>query len=822
MPIRITGLNSGLDTEALISELVSAYSTKKDKYVKAQTKLSWKQNIWKSLNSKVKTFYSSLDSLRFSNGYSLKTSTISDSTKATVSAGGSATNGVQSLQITQLAKSGYLTGGKLSDDKSVTTSTKLSALGYSGTGTITVGSGDKSTDVSVTGDTTIAEFVNSLKDAGVNASFDETNQRLFVSAKDTGKDNDFTLVGSDSNGSDALLKLGLKVKSTSGTAEYAALANYAVSSFSENADGTYNATAATTDSDGNIIYDATATQNYVKYLLKNAAQTEEDNEDLTAANEILKGQLSYLTNYESSQTVLDNLSDTDETKLKSLLNGDVYTYTDESGNQSHYYLTPVGLSGTYTAIDEDGNDAGTVVKDADGNVTVAGKSVTAMDNDTRTAKKKELEIAAGLYSKNESGDAVLDADGNKTYDATTAAAFEQAYTASYVYEMNDTLSSDQRAVISDIKAAHTAGTASVQAKADELSSQYNNNTSALTANNEFLDVISNIYTRGTDLSTDDKLNAAVQNITSKVSNAVTNLNTDDADQEYSAGATRVDGQDSKIYLNGAEFTSSSNTITVNDLTITATGVTGSTFDSTGQSAITVTTATDTQGLYDKIKDFLTSYNDIINEMTKLYNADSAKAYEPLTNDEKSQMTDKQVEQWEEKIKDSLLRRDSTLSGIMSVMENAMATSFEGSDGKNYSFSSFGIQTLGYLNADKNEQNAYHIYGDSDDTSTSSYADKLMAALQNDPDTVVDFMKNVTTGLHDGLAKKMSATSLRSSQTIYNDKEMAQEYSDYTDTIKQWTDKVSDMEDYYYKKFAAMESALSTLQSSSSALSSLLS
>ena len=72
MPIRITGLNSGLDTEAIISALVSSYSYKTNKYKKAQTKLSWKQDAWKTLNTKVYSFYTSLDSLRFSksDGYS--------------------------------------------------------------------------------------------------------------------------------------------------------------------------------------------------------------------------------------------------------------------------------------------------------------------------------------------------------------------------------------------------------------------------------------------------------------------------------------------------------------------------------------------------------------------------------------------------------------------------------------------------------------------------------------------------------------------------------------------------------------------------------
>ena len=48
MPIRITGLTSGLDTEAIISALVSSYNYKTNKYKKAQTKLSWKQDAWKT------------------------------------------------------------------------------------------------------------------------------------------------------------------------------------------------------------------------------------------------------------------------------------------------------------------------------------------------------------------------------------------------------------------------------------------------------------------------------------------------------------------------------------------------------------------------------------------------------------------------------------------------------------------------------------------------------------------------------------------------------------------------------------------------------
>ena len=57
MAIRITGMYSGLDTESIINELASAQSYKKNKLVKEQTKLSWKQDAWKALNTKIYSFY---------------------------------------------------------------------------------------------------------------------------------------------------------------------------------------------------------------------------------------------------------------------------------------------------------------------------------------------------------------------------------------------------------------------------------------------------------------------------------------------------------------------------------------------------------------------------------------------------------------------------------------------------------------------------------------------------------------------------------------------------------------------------------------------
>lgn len=57
--------------------------------------------------------------------------------------------------------------------------------------------------------------------------------------------------------------------------------------------------------------------------------------------------------------------------------------------------------------------------------------------------------------------------------------------------------------------------------------------------------------------------------------------------------------------------------------------------------------------------------------------------------------------------------------------------------------------------------------------------------------------------------------------MYNDKQLKSEYDDYTEQIKNWETKLSDMEDYYYKKFSSMETALSKLNSQQTQLSGLL-
>lgn len=299
---------------------------------------------------------------------------------------------------------------------------------------------------------------------------------------------------------------------------------------------------------------------------------------------------------------------------------------------------------------------------------------------------------------------------------------------------------------------------------------------------------------------------------------------------------KIEGQDAEIVLNGATFVSDSNTFSINGLTINTLGVT--------DEEISLVTSTDYDGIYNTIKDFLTEYNDLINEMDKLYNADSARKYDMLTNDEKDSMTDDEVEQWEDKIKSALLRKDNSLYNVMNTLTTTMMDGYyennlsdkqkknmsaseisawyKENGGKKHYLSDYGIGTLSYFEAQDNEHHAYHINGDADDEFTSTKEDKLKAAIAEDPEGTANFFATLCKTLYSKLDETMSeSTEYSSIYKVYNDKQLKKDYKDYTKKISDAEDELNDYEDRWYNKFSKMEVALSKLQSQTSSISSML-
>lgn len=281
-----------------------------------------------------------------------------------------------------------------------------------------------------------------------------------------------------------------------------------------------------------------------------------------------------------------------------------------------------------------------------------------------------------------------------------------------------------------------------------------------------------------------------------------------------AGSTKIDGQDAEIYLNDAKFTSSENTFEINGLTITCNA-------ETDGKEVTLTTQNDTSHIYDMIKKFVKEYGELIKEMDKLYNAEEAKDYEPLTDEEKDSMSEKEVEKWEQKIKDSILRRDENLNSLSSTLKETMSAGYT-VNGKTMYLFDFGIETQGYFEAEDNEKNIYHIKGDADDSVYSGEANKLQAMINSDPDTVMSFFTEMSKSLYGKISDMMSSVKdTRTFGNVYDDLKLKNDYNDYSSKIADLEQKLLDYEDKWYKKFAAMETAMAKMQSNSSAVTSLL-
>lgn len=697
MALRMTGMYSGLDTESIIQELVSAKKTKVDNKKKEQTKLEWKQDAWKELNTKLKSLQSKyLSNMRFASSYSKKTTKVSNSSAVSVITGENAVNGVQTLRIKQLAKTGYLTGAEIEgkDGGELTALSKLSDIKDGiGQGTVNIKAGDKSVDLTVTADTTISDVLTKLKEAGLNASFDAKQQRFFISSKESGAANDFSITALDAEGSQALLALGIQTdvsKDQATLTEYKKYAGYYVA-------GDRAATLANMQSliDKDVESRTNSYLEQYKSLKDSAASAQKKIDELTAKN------LKSVEEYES----------------------DIKTNAEE--------------------IDK-------LVKDM--------KSVTdpdekrAMEEKLTELSKKAEELKS---AKTDAQELQKQQDNLSKYNADIADV-------------------EKYVNITEKDGTYTAEAA--DKLKDEIADRYYNKAK---------------YAASVYDAASGKVNLAFSE------------------------ATKVSGQDAEIYLNDAKFTNTNNTFEINGLTFTALNETKE-----GET-VTVTTEQDTDGIYDMVKNFLKEYNAIVNEMDKLYNADSAKGYEPLTSEEKEALSESEIEDYEKKIKDALLRRDDNLSTVNSALQTIMASGIE-INGKTMYLHDFGIDTLGYFNAADNEKHAYHIDGDPDDDNTSGNADKLKSMIANDSDTVISFFSKLSQDLYGKMSDlSKSVEGYRTFGNFYDDKKMKSDYDNYTSKIKELEQKLNDYEDKWYAKFSKMETALAKMQSNTNAVTSLL-
>ncbi|WP_034445592.1 flagellar filament capping protein FliD [Butyrivibrio sp. AE2032] len=441
MPIRITGMNSGLDTESIITALTSTKQTKLDNFKGDQKKLTWKQEKWKELNKKVTSFYNgALSNLRFSTAYTKKVTTASHENAVSIVTGNGAMDTTQTLDINDLATSSYLTGKKLSTASGdAKTSTKMKDLGLSDGGELKFKIGDSDTDVisvKVNANESISDVLTKLRNASssetktkLNFNFDENNSRFYVSAKEAGKDASFHLESTDAmsalgfsfvdaDGNDVANEAdsvnyvaGSDARITLNGVEYTSKNNvFDINGLTITAKQKQTGIQLTTKQDTSGIYDN------IKAMIKEYSELMKEFATLYNADKATKYKM--LTDDEKEamgeneveeweNKIKEGLLSGDDTissirtALKSIVNSS-FEVTLKDGTKANYSLASFGITtGDYFGTDENERDILHIDGDKDDSTTSGNTDLLsqAISSDPAMVQDFFIQLSRSMYSK---------------------------------------------------------------------------------------------------------------------------------------------------------------------------------------------------------------------------------------------------------------------------------------------------------------------------------------------------------------------------------------------------------------------------------------
>ena len=229
--------------------------------------------------------------------------------------------------------------------------------------------------------------------------------------------------------------------------------------------------------------------------------------------------------------------------------------------------------------------------------------------------------------------------------------------------------------------------------------------------------------------------------------------------EFSQAATYkfVSGQNAELIIDGKTVIRNSNDFTIDGLTYQLTdtfnqGLTeaditnGTASDAQKANYATIETTRDTQKIYDGISKFMEEYNKVVDKVWGLLKEEPVyRDYAPLTDKQKEAMSDKEIELWEKKSQEGLMRGDQTLVAIMDTLRRSLLQKPEGAK---YSLADLGIST-GY---DLNKGYGGMLTFGTDGTG----GDKLKELIAQEPGEIERLFANSTNGIMTELNQVMDA------------------------------------------------------------------
>ena len=292
------------------------------------------------------------------------------------------------------------------------------------------------------------------------------------------------------------------------------------------------------------------------------------------------------------------------------------------------------------------------------------------------------------------------------------------------------------------------------------------------------------------------------------------------------------GTNAKATIDGKTYESDTNKLNVANVIYNFNGVSAKNADGTYQ-ASTISVSQDTDKIVDNVKKFVETYNTLIDSLNTKYREEKNTDYKPLTKKQESEMTESQINKWNEKAKSGLLYHDNNIYSIISDMREALYTEVDAVDtvltdarGNKYSYnsmSSIGITSStnqGHITLDEEKLKkaltedpdcVYQLFAsDQDSTYISGSTNK------NQSDTYTSKSDYINTGIANRLYNSMT-TNIRNLESYAGTSKETDDESYLGKLITNMNTKMTSFqtlmksyESKLYKKYDAMEVALSKL------------
>ena len=272
--------------------------------------------------------------------------------------------------------------------------------------------------------------------------------------------------------------------------------------------------------------------------------------------------------------------------------------------------------------------------------------------------------------------------------------------------------------------------------------------------------------------------------------------------------TKVAGKDAIVEVNGVETTRSSNTFTINGITMELT-------KADPNEEIVIGTERDVDKIVEGFKSFIEDYNAMLDKLNGYMNEDPEyKDYAPLTEEQKKEMTENQIKLWEEKAKKGLVRRDSTVEAFLSEMRTIMYTTPEGS---NIALYNIGIETGNYKEKGKLvlDENALRNALANDPSGVEQLFTQAQDGLAKLLDDSLKNVANTSSG-SPGMLVQMAGAKGYSSE---GNNTLSREVVSIEDRIEQLKSIYEKQKERYWKQFNTMEQVLANMSSQSSYIQS---